>query len=178
MVALNWLFFGVIFVAFLLGSAGYRTIYVAPLGEGTIFRQADGLSLPSMILYIFLFNSVLAGFVLLTFSGLVFFALPFVFLFVRALLWSSLIPIFPSSVFLAAFPVFILEGEAYVLASVAGVVLGLSWLKSGWVYHGQPLSRLESLRKGTMECVHIYIWVLILLLAGAIVESLALISGV
>jgi len=144
---LNWVFFGVIFVATLLGTVRYRESIAWPVGESSIPGQISSLPLPLMAMYIFSFNLLVSGFVLLTLSGLAFFALPIVFLFLRALLWSAIIAAWPSPFFLAAFLVFILEGEAYILASVAGVVLGLSWLKSDWIYSDRSLSRFESLRE-------------------------------
>jgi len=63
-----------------------------------------------------------------------------------------------------------------VLAGVAGVVLGLSWLKPGWVGWG-GVSRWESLRRALGECGWLYVWVVLLLLAAAVIETLTIYSG-
>jgi uncharacterized membrane protein SpoIIM required for sporulation len=70
-----------------------------------------------------------------------------------------------------------LEGEAYVLAALAGVNLGMSWLKPSWVYKKEQngFSRSEALRKAFMDCGYVYVFVVVLLLAAAIVETLTLV---
>lgn len=65
----------------------------------------------------------------------------------------------------------IFEGEGYVMASVAGINLGLSWLKPRWIYGEGSLSKLEALKKAFKECAHLYIFVAILLLTAALIEA-------
>jgi uncharacterized membrane protein SpoIIM required for sporulation len=79
--------------------------------------------------------------------------------------------------FLAALPTLILEGEAYVLAALAGVNIGLSWLTPNWVYkqEKESLSRSEALRRAFRQSAYVYVFVVILLLAAAIVETLTLV---
>lgn len=169
-VALNWLFFGVMFAGNLLSYGGYGGFYEWPMGEDFVDMETRGL--PLMVTDIFLFNLVVSGFVLVTLSGLLFFALPFVFLLFRAFLWGVLLGGLPTSLFLAAFPTLILEGEGYVLASLAGINLGLSWLRPEWAYEGEELSRLESVKKALRDCVRVYVLVAVLLFVAAVVEAL------
>jgi len=172
-VALNWLFFGVMFAGNLWSYGGYGRFYEWPLGESFVDTETRGL--PLMIMDIFLFNLVVSGFVLVTLSGLLFFALPFVFLLFRAFLWGVLLGGLPTSLFLAALPTLILEGEGYVLASLAGINLGLSWLRPEWAYEGEELSRLESVKKALRDCVRIYVFVVVPLFVAAVVEALTVI---
>ncbi|MGQ9459968.1 MAG: stage II sporulation protein M [Candidatus Bathyarchaeaceae archaeon] len=111
---------------------------------------------PWLVLDIFFFNLVLSGFVLVTLSGLAFFVLPLVFLFVRAFLWGVLLNGLSTSMFLAAFPTLILEGEGYVLAALAGINLGMSWFKPKRVYGEEELSRIESVKMALKDCLRIY----------------------
>ena len=124
---------------------------------------------------IFLFNLVMSGFLLTTFSGLVFFGVPLLVLVWRALSWGALTAQLPSPQFFVALPTFVLEGEAYVIAAVAGVLLGLSWLKPAWVARGQKMTRLGALRAALAECVRFYFWVVLLLIIGAVVEAVTLV---
>lgn len=69
-------------------------------------------------------------------------------------------------------PTIILEGEAYVFACVAGMVVGVSWLKPSLLY--DDLDRKESLKLSTRECLKLYSVVLILLAFAALLESFTL----
>jgi len=79
--------------------------------------------------------------------------------------------------FLAAVPTLMFEGAAYVLASVAGIVLGLSWLKPRWVCAEEGLGRLEALKKAFRECLWLYVWVALLLAVAAVVEVATLVAA-
>lgn len=168
LVVLNWLFFGVMVVGG-LGQGRYVGVYEWPLGE-EIFHEEMG-NVPFMFVSIFLFNLILSGFVWVTLSGLGFFVLPVVFLLVRAALWGVLLNGLPAPWFFVAFPTLILEGEGYVLAGVAGVDLGLSWLKPEWVYGREELSRLESVKRALKDCARIYVLVVVLLFVAAVLET-------
>jgi len=128
-----------------------------------------------LFISVFVWNLVVSGFVLLSLSGLVFFVLPVGLLLVRAWLWGVLLTGLPTSSFLVALPTLILEGEGYVLAGLAGMYLGLSWLSPKRAYGDDGLSRMESLKKAFGECVRIYILVVLFLLAAAVVETLTLV---
>ena len=169
-VALNWLFFGVMFAGNLLSYGEYGEYFEWPISEG--FVDTETLGLPLLIMNIFLFNLVVSGFVLVTLSGLLFFALPFAFLVFRAFLWGVLLSGLATPLFLAAFPTLILEGEGYVLASLAGINLGLSWLRPKWAYEVEELSRLESFKKALWDCLRSYVLVALLLFVAAVVEAL------
>jgi hypothetical protein len=127
-----------------------------------------------LALGIFLFNLVVSGFLLTTLSGLVFFGLPLLVLVWRALLWGVMIAQLPSPQFFVALPTLILEGEAYVIAAVAGALLGLSWLKPAWVNRGEKLTRRLALQAAWIECAKLYFWVVLLLIVGAVIEAVTL----
>jgi uncharacterized membrane protein SpoIIM required for sporulation len=76
--------------------------------------------------------------------------------------------------FLVSLPTLILEGEAYVLAALSGVILGLSWLKPKWIYKNGALNRSEAFKHAFGECARICVLVVILLLVGTIVETTTL----
>jgi len=171
-VFLNWLFFGFIVVGSLLGQIGVVQVYTWPFGE--IF-SVDVSNAFLMVGFIFLFNLVLSGFLLVTLTGLGFFGLPLFFLSFRAFLWGVLLNGLSTPLFLAALPTLALEGEGYVLAALAGVNLGLSWLNPRWAYSGEDLSRLEAVKRALKDVGRIYVLVIVFLFAAAVVETLTLI---
>jgi len=172
LMVLNWLFFGGIVAGALLGRLGLVNLSWWPFGERILNQEVVFSSW--LVLEIFLFNLVLSGFVLLTLSGMVFFPVSLAFLVVRVLLWGILLNQLSTSLLLAVLPTLILEGEAYVIAAVAGVTLGLSWLRPDWAFKGQNLSRKEAFRTAAIECGRMYVLVIILLLAGAVVETITI----
>jgi hypothetical protein len=125
---------------------------------------------------IFAFNLALSAFAVVMLPGMVFFPLSTGFLVFRAVLWGLLFYPLPASLFLAVLPTLILEGEAYTVAVVAGTIVGLSWVKPGWLFKGKELSRLETLKIALKEVIHLYIVVVLLLLAAAIAETIAILS--
>lgn len=167
---LNALCFGSVFVAVLLGPFFYvPPPYTGePLGVLTCFL---GLDWPWMLLAIFFSNLVLSGFVLVTLSGLLFFPLSAGVLVFRAVLWGLLLNQLSTTRFLLALPTLMLEGEGYVLASTAGITLGLSWFKPKWFYKDEGGSRIKALKTAFKECTRTYILVAILLFTAAIVET-------
>lgn len=171
-VALNWLFFGFIVAGSLLVQAVGVGVYAWPLGE--VF-PLDKSNVLLMVGFIFAFNLVLSGFVLVTLTGFAFFGLSLFFLCFRAFLWGVLLSAFSTPMFLAALPTLALEGEGYVLAALAGVNFGLSWLKPKWAYRGEDLSRFEAAKKALKDCVRIYVLVVIFLFVASIVETMTII---
>jgi hypothetical protein len=169
LLALNWLFFGFVLVGALVGQYESVDFVVWPVGE-EVFHQEIGV-FPWLVLEIFLFNLFLSGFVLVTLSGLVFFALPVLFLLFRAMVWGVLLNGLPTPLFLFALPTLLLEGEGYVLAALAGVGLGLSWLKPKWAYKEEMLSRRESVMQALRDCLRIYVLVFMFLFVAAVVEA-------
>jgi len=169
LIALNLLFFGGMLVGSLLVGFGGIQLY----DPGAHVLPTDG-NLLSLVPCIFFFNLVLSAFVVVTLAGLVFFLLAAGFLLLRALVWGALITTLSTSEFLFALPTLVLEGEAYVLAALAGVVLGLSWLKPEWAYRGKGLSRLEAFKWALRECAYIYVLVVIILLVSAVVEAVTI----
>ena len=168
-VVINWLCFGSVLVSSFSANFLYTPFYeTVPLEAPEFLVGADW---PILFVGIFLFNLFLSGFVVVTLPGLVFFPLSAVVLVVRGVLWGFLLNQLPTSGFLLALPTLVLEGEGYVLAGVAGVSLGLSWLRPGWVYGGEGLSRLDSLKRALKDCGRIYFLVALFLLAAAIVET-------
>lgn len=125
---------------------------------------------------IFVFNLVLSAFVVVTLSGVVFFPLSVAFLVFRAVLWGLLFYTLSASAFAVALPTLVLEGEAYVVAAVAGTVVGISWVKPSWLFKKKELSRFESLKMALNEAKHLYMAVMLLLLAAAIIETITILS--
>jgi len=170
LIVLNWLFFGFIVVGGLLVQAGVVEVYAWPFGEVFPVEAADPLFLVG---FIFVFNLVLSGFVLVTLTGFAFFGLSLFFLCLRAFLWGTLLSGLSTPLFLVALPTLILEGEGYVLAALAGVVLGISWLKPNWVFReaDEDLSRSEAVKRTLKECARIYVLAALILLIAAVVET-------
>lgn len=135
-------------------------------------QQAVG-NIAYVVLFIFLFNLSVSGFTVVTLTGFVFFPLSTVFLVYRALLWGLLLHGQPSWLFLAALPTLVLEGEAYVLAAVAGTVAGISWVKPAWLY-GEVSGRIEAFRQSMRECLRIYLIVAVFLFVAAVSETVTL----
>jgi len=127
-----------------------------------------------MILGIFAFNLALSSFVFVTLPGIAFFPLSAGFLSYRGFLWGLLLYMSPTLLFVASLPTIILEGEAYVLAAMAGSVVGASWIKPNLAYQESGLSRLEAFKKSLKECVKAYALVATLLFISAIVETMTI----
>jgi hypothetical protein len=127
-----------------------------------------------VFLFIFLFSLFVSGLLLTTLTGLVFFILPVVILVLRATLWGAILNQLPTPLFLASLPTLVLEGEGYVVASVAGIGLGLAWLKPGWMYEGEGFSRLEAFKAALREALYLYVWVGMFLLVSALVEAMTI----
>jgi hypothetical protein len=129
-----------------------------------------------LFVWVFVFNLVVSAFAVVTLSGIVFFPFSAGFLTYRAVLWGLLFYSLPSSVFLAVLPTLILESEAYVVAAVAGTVVGLSWVKPSLAFKYKELSRLGSFMMALKEAGHLYKAVVLLLLAAATVETITIFS--
>jgi len=172
LVVLNWLFFGFIVFGGLLGQFGVVEVYYWPFGE--IFPVEVGNAFLT-VGFIFISNLILSSFVLVTLTGLAFFGLPLFFISFRAFLWGMLLNGLSTPLFLAALPIVLLEGEGYVLAALAGVNLGLSWLKPSWAYRCEDLPRLEAFKRALKDCARIYVLVAAVLLVAAVVETLTLV---
>lgn len=171
----NVLYFGFILVGALLAQVpGFVVVYELPTSTSVLDLSVHPLLL---VAEIFLFNLVVSGLLLITLSGLMFFVLSFGVVLWRALLWGMLIAQLPSPQFFVVLPTFVLEGEAYVIAAVAGIVLGLSWLKPEWVFKGERLSRRQALSATFKEFIRLYVWVIFFLFVSAVVETVTLLSG-
>lgn len=170
LIALNWLFFGSVLL-----SAFLAQFWPTPLSDGSArgFNSFPGNPL-LLFLFIFAFNLILSAFLMLTLSGVLFFALPIVFLSVRGMIWGWLVSWATSETLLSALPTLCLEGEAYVLASFAGVSIGLSLLKPTLLYKDKLLPRGLAFRMAWNECLSIYFWVTVLLLLASVVEVLTI----
>lgn len=165
---LNAIFFGSMVAAALV--TGKQPI----IEEGGVEDGFAGLGgWVVMFVSVFLFNLVVSGFLLVTVSGLLFFGLSFGWLVVRGAMWGLMLNQLSTPAFLAAFPTLLLEGEGYVIAGVAGAVLGLSWLKPTWA-GWEDVSRRAALKQAAKECAYLYVLVAILLLAAAAAETATL----
>jgi hypothetical protein len=172
LVALNWLFFGCLVLGAVLKEFGIVGVFRWPVGADVFSSEAGDVV--SLLIGIFFLNLVFSCFLLVTLTGAAFFGLPLFFLCFRAFLWGVLLNDLSTPAFLFALPTLILEGEGYVFGGLAGVNLGLSWLKPTWVYK-KELSRFEAVKQAFRDCVHIYFFVALLLLAAAIVEMMTLV---
>jgi len=170
---MNLLYFGSLFGGALVAQLGPLQRSGLPLDTGWFFSLDSGFLV--ITLSIFLFNLFVSGFILTTLSGLVFFALPIAVLFYRALLWGVLLTGLHTSLFFASFPTLLLEGEGYVLAALAGVNLGLSWFRPKWAYREEEMTRSGAVKRAFKDCMRIYVWAAILLLAGAFVEAVTIV---
>lgn len=171
---MNILCFCSIFVAVLWAQFQFPPPYAGVPVELPEFLV--GVDWPLMIVGIFLFNLVLSSFVFVTLLGLVFFPLSAVVLLYRGFMWGLLLSQLSTSQFLVVLPTLVLEGEGYVIASVAGITLGLSWLKPDWVFEGEGLSRLQSFKKALVECLRIHVFVIAILFVAAVVETFTILS--
>lgn len=170
LVVFNWLFFGFMVFGALLASSGL--VEVVPWSS-----EVFGLDVSDtlvMALWIFLFNLVLSGFILLTASGAAFFVFPICFLLFRALLWGVLLSGLPTPMFFVVIPTLVLEGEGYVFAAVAGFGLGMSWFKPDWMFRGENFSRIEAFKRALRECGYLYVFVVIFLFVAAVVETVTI----
>lgn len=169
----NALFFSCIFVTLVLSS-----FFLQPqldLGwRPNVPEYFLNSGWPVMILGIFVFNLALSSFVFVTLPGIVFFPLSAGFLSYRGFLWGLLLYTSPTLLFIASLPTIILEGEAYVLAAMAGSVVGASWIKPCLAYQESRLSRLEAFKKSLKECLKIYAVVAVLLFVAATVETMTI----
>jgi hypothetical protein len=170
-VVFNVLFFGAVFVSALMASLMFPPPFK---GETAVFPSFFGDSWALTLLIVFTSNLVLSAFLVVTLPGLVFFGLSLALLLYRAAVWGLLLAFASSYQFLGALPTVILEGEAYVIASVAGFVLGLSWLKPRWAFRGEGLSRREALVRAFRECFRLYVLVGFILFVAAIAETVTL----
>ncbi len=170
--AVNFLYFWLIFVGVFVAQIPSLALYELPLALDPFAGFMENPAL--LVIVLFLFNVVVSGFFVTTLPGLLFFALPFVVVSWRALLWGVMLAEFTTSWFLLAMPTLILEGEGYVLGALAGVVLGLAWLKPRLVYPEEKLSRSEAVRLAFKECGRIYVLAVLVLFAAAVVETVTL----
>jgi hypothetical protein len=172
-VVLNMLFLDSIFMGVLL-SQFLRVPSLSIGGSVGVLTWILSLDWPWMVLAVFLFNLVLSGLVVLVLPGLAFFPLSAMFLAVRGALWGIMFNQ-PSTVpFVLLLPTLVLEGEGYVLVSMSGTVLGLSWLKPNWVYRGEQLSRLDALKTSVKEALRLLFLSAILLFSAAVVETITI----
>lgn len=172
---MNTLYFGTILIASLLLQFYHPFPLELSKHDYVLDRRADGVGLVFLVADIFFFNLFLSAFLFITLSGVAFFVLPVFSLLVRGTLWGLLLNQQPTSMFLASLPTLVLEGEGYVIASVSGIILGLSWLKPKWVFRGKEFSRSEGLKAALKESAYLYFFVATLLLTAAIVEAATII---
>lgn len=165
----NVAFFVSLFITVLLAEAFIPSTHFVdhpyPYAESYV-----GSDYYMLFVEIFAANLFLSAFVVVTLSGALFFPLSFISLIYRAALWGLLVCQMPSWLFLISLPVLVFEGEAYVIAAVAGTLLGISWVRPHMLYHDR-LTRKESLKMISKECFALY-WIVIgLLLLAATIET-------
>src|SRR4030042_4677412 len=169
---LNLAFFSCVFTSMLVCDLLFQPeFYWGPTFPTSYETYGEGFAL---VVNIFLVNLVLSSFVIITLPGFAFFPLSAFLLLYRASLWGMMLHYQPNSVLLCALPTLILEGEAYVLAALAGTIVGVSWVKTKWVYAEEAVTRSAAIRKSVKACLVIYLVVVLLLFIGAIVETATL----
>jgi hypothetical protein len=165
-VMLNMLFFDSLFLGVLMGQFLYFPSFNVDLSWLYV------LDWHLMMLTIFAWNFILGGIISLVLPGFAFFPFSAALLIERGFSWGVMLSrnpiVSPFSVL-----VFALEGEGYVLAAMAGTLLGLSWLRPNWIYK-DGLSRLDALKTASKEALRFLLISAITLLLGAIVETLAI----
>jgi hypothetical protein len=117
-------------------------------------------------------NLLLSAFLLLTVTGSVFLPASMALLVYRGLVWGSYLYYLSIDSFLLSIPTIILEGEAYILACISGMVLFLAWLKPTLLYDNS--NRGTALFLSARECLKLYFVIIILLTLSAVVESFTL----
>jgi hypothetical protein len=172
LVVFNVLFFGAVFVSALAASF----MFVPPPieGEVSVFPSLFRNNWVLTFLGIFAFNLFASAFLIVTLPGVAFFVLSAFPLVYRGALWGFLLTLTSSHQFLAALPTVILEGEAYVIAALAGFVFGLSWLQPKWAFKGEGLSRKDAFVRAFKECFHLYVLIGFILFVAALVETVTL----
>jgi hypothetical protein len=123
-------------------------------------------SVPLMFLFIFCFNLAISAFAVITLPGFLFFPLSTALLTLRAVLWGLILCPLPPGLFLVALPTMVLEGEAYVLAAAVGTTVEYSWLTQS-----KDLPRSKAFRDAFRRDMGAYVFVILLLLTAATVES-------
>jgi hypothetical protein len=167
-VMLNMLFFDSIFLGVLMGQfLRFPSFYV----DSSWLYVLDW---HLMMLTIFAWNFIWGGLIFLTMPGLVFPPFSAALLAIRGLSWGTMLNQHSVESPFLVFLIFILEGEGYILASMAGTVLGLSWLRPDWMYKDEQLSRLDALKTASREALCLLSISAIILFSGAIVETLAI----
>jgi len=167
---LNLLFFGCVFVSALVGQFlfGAKFYYELPLEQELPYEDLTVIAWDIFVCKLFI-----SAFFVITLPGIIFFPLSVGFLLYRGVLWGFSLYSFPKSAFFLILPALVIEGEAYVLAALAGWVLGFSWVKPPYFFD-KRLSRWMSFEKAFMESVRIYVLVFLFLLVGASVEALTI----
>lgn len=167
---INAVYFGAVVVGGFL--AQYTSLFQPVPSDGSVL----GVSSVSawLMVDVFVWNFFLSAFLLLTLAGVVFFVLPFGMLVFRGLLWGVMLNFLSTDRFFVVLPTIFLEGEGYVIAAVAGVVLGLSWLMPKLVYAGKDFSRRKSFREALGEAKRLLVLVAVLLSLAAIVETVTI----
>lgn len=170
LIYLNSLFFGLLFVSAL--STNFMSaspVYVSSYPETPV--PVNGLSWPMMFFIIFLVNLTVSAFLYVTLGGFLVFPFSACILGYRALSWGARISYVPAVAFLGDLPTLVLEGEAYVLACMAGTLVGVSWVKPSWLTGSQEMSRRLAFKMALKEGLKTYFFVMLFLIAAAAVET-------
>jgi hypothetical protein len=172
-VSSNWRLlsiFNVVFFSVALGAGlGAGLLFPVQFYSGQrvyILPQFLYGSLPLMFLFLFCFNLAIGAFAIVTLPGFLFFPLSGGLLIFRAVLWGLMLYPLPAGFFLSALPTLVLEGEAYVFAAAVGTTVGYSWIR-----RPKGASRWEAFVDACGRDTVAYVFVVLLLLAAALVES-------
>jgi len=171
LVFMNLLFFGSVFITVVV-----LNWYLPPP-----FYGEHSSPFPHLLQYdpfwqfwiIFINNLIVSSFLIITLPGFAFFPLSGALLAFRAYIWGELIYNQPPFVLLAALPVIVLEGLAYTIAAVSGIVVGMSWIKPRWLYT-ESVGRKTALKKSAKEFLILYLFIIFFLFIAAIAEVMFL----
>lgn len=164
------MFFGGVFATLVLsGMFLHPPLYTGWHPDLPEFFMGDGWLL--LMLGIFVFNLAWNSFVFMALPGVIFFPLSAGFLLYRSSLWGLFLYAQPAWLFVVSLPVLLFEGEAYVLAAIAGMVFGASWVLPNRIYSGDKRTRAQAVKRATRESSEMYVLVSVLLLIAAMVET-------
>ena len=168
---MNFIFFGSVIAGSFLAQQVFLTPMSLPFDGGNL--EISNVS-AGFVFEFFGWNLVVNAFLFMTVPGVFFFALPFVVFILRGLIWGFTLTFLSTDKLLAILPTVFLEGEGYVLAAMAGVILGLSWFWPRLIYPSRELSRREALSAAWGEAKILLAIVVLLLLIAAIVKTVTL----
>ena len=169
---LDLLFFGCLTAAVV--SAEIESL--APVSSGwhpNVLESLSGAGWIGTTIGIVVFQLLFGGFLVASLSGMLLFPLPVGILAYHAFCLGLILWAVPSSMFWPLMLAFFLEGEAFVLGALGGILVGISWMMPSLLYGRERYSRKETLVKSLTDSACFYLLAITLLIAAAVVEALS-----